>query len=401
MILLSVVRRSLQGWKIFMSPLKRMKSGGFRTSCSCPSLASFQKDCQHIAAVLLTIDEQQRKREIPKKIHIQPLDSPADQHHTKSLFTLFKDQPTRASSHQLHFENRSNIHVEFTCKLVTIGKKQQMFGIGVEVASIEVQNIRDFLEHVQKGDSYTLSPLFTYEPSLHCFDQASNDVLLHLFHVIQDEKVLADAFTSRTDVVRDQQIVLVPPLSWDRLLPMLERAPAVNLMYNGEFYEGFHRSKEPLSLQFHLDLCEKEGEDYELKITGLNEMVVLQAYHSALSSGTFMQLKNDESVRLSELKQMVEKFGSNRIPIAQSEIGFFLEKVVPSLKSIGHVHLSAEISEKRMKTPLNAKLYLDRVNNRLLAGLEFHYENWTINPLESREPQTGPLADQGSGKGRK
>ena len=29
-----------------------------------------------------------------------------------------------------------------------------------------------------------------------------------------------------------------------------------------------------------------------------------------------------------------------------------------------------------------AKLYLDRVKNRLLAGLEFHYGNVVINPLE-------------------
>lgn len=43
-----------------------------------------------------------------------------------------------------------------------------------------------------------------------------------------------------------------------------------------------------------------------------------------------------------------------------------------------------------MKTPLVAKLYLDRVRNRLLAGLEFHYEHVVIQPLESRENITGP-----------
>jgi SNF2 family DNA or RNA helicase len=42
-----------------------------------------------------------------------------------------------------------------------------------------------------------------------------------------------------------------------------------------------------------------------------------------------------------------------------------------------------------MSTPLKAKLYLDRVRNRLLAGLEFHYENWVINPLEGRELPDG------------
>ena len=49
------------------------------------------------------------------------------------------------------------------------------------------------------------------------------------------------------------------------------------------------------------------------------------------------------------------------------------------------------ISEQFVKTPLVAKLYLDRVKNRLLAGLEFHYENIVINPLESREHPAGSM----------
>ena len=44
-----------------------------------------------------------------------------------------------------------------------------------------------------------------------------------------------------------------------------------------------------------------------------------------------------------------------------------------------------------MKTPLIAKLYLDRVNNRLLAGLEFHYENMDDKSIGKRESQTGPM----------
>ena len=74
--------------------------------------------------------------------------------------------------------------------------------------------------------------------------------------------------------------------------------------------------------------------------------------------------------------------------------------MVPGLKKIGDVQISAAISEHLMKTPLIAKLYLDRVNNRLLAGLEFHYENWIINPLESRELKSRSIVIRDVGKGR-
>ena len=88
---------------------------------------------------------------------------------------------------------------------------------------------------------------------------------------------------------------------------------------------------------------------------------------------------------------MLEASGSNQIPIHQEQVGFFLEKVVPGLKKLGDVQISEEITEQFVKIPLIAKLYLDRVNNRLLAGLEFHYENIVINPLESRVHKRGSM----------
>ena len=88
---------------------------------------------------------------------------------------------------------------------------------------------------------------------------------------------------------------------------------------------------------------------------------------------------------------MLDASGTNQIPIPREQIDFFLDKVVPGLKKIGDVNISKAISEQFVKTPLVAKLYLDRVKNRLLAGLEFHYENTVINPLESREPRAGSM----------
>ena len=88
---------------------------------------------------------------------------------------------------------------------------------------------------------------------------------------------------------------------------------------------------------------------------------------------------------------MLEASGSNQILIHQEQVGFFLEKVVPGLNKLGTVQISEEITEHLVKIPLIAKLYLDRVNNRLLAGLEFHYENIVINPLESRVHKRGSM----------
>src|SRR5699024_1481725 len=55
--------------------------------------------------------------------------------------------------------------------------------------------------------------------------------------------------------------------------------------------------------------------------------------------------------------------------------------------------IAQAVSEKIVQTPLQARLYLDRVRDRLLAGLEFQYGDIIINPLEttSRKRDTDPI----------
>ena len=98
-------------------------------------------------------------------------------------------------------------------------------------------------------------------------------------------------------------------------------------------------------------------------------MVVLNAYSSVLFDGIVFRLKEQDCERLYDLKQMLASPGTNHIPIPHEQIDYFLEKIVPSLKKIGDVQLSKVLSQKILKKPLVAKLYLDRVKNRLLAGL--------------------------------
>lgn len=369
---------TVTGVEDFHVIIEKDESGGFYTKCSCPTLASFQKDCQHIAAVLLSIYEHQRQGTTP----IGPT-SATNKKLTEGLLTLFNDQPKQLSGHQLHFENRKVLDLVFTCKPVTIGPGRHMFGMEVKIGPAHVPNIRDFLEKVKEGNPSMLSVSFTYDPSLHCFQKEADAVIQQLVQVIHDEKMYID----ESDDVSRNHLLVIPPSFWDRLFPLLERAPLVKLEYNGETYDGLHISDELLPLQF--DVAKAEGKGCHLKIKGLNRMMVLNSYGTVLAGGKVIKLKSEDCNRLSDLKQMLEASGANQIPIPSEQIGFFLEKVVPGLKKLGNVQISGIISDQLVTTPLVAKLYLDRVKNRLLAGLEFHYENLVIDPLESREPRGG------------
>ena len=341
---------------------------GIRTECSCPSLPFYPYKCQHVAAVMHAISR---------------LDEPSgDSAVTDGLLSLFNEKPTRSSGHQLHFEDREVIDLLFTWMPVAV-KGGHMLGIEIQIGSVSVQHIRGFLSQVNEGKPTALSPTFTFDSNLHCFQQEADAVLQQLIRINQEEKM------SVADHSISPQTLLIPPTSWDRLLPFLNLAPLVRSEHGGKRIVGVPLSNGTLPVKFRFDRLESKG--HYLEIDGLAYVLVLQAYHSVLCNGQLFQLDSEDCKRLADLKQMVETSGARQLPISNEQIGFFLEKVVPGLRRIGEVQLAEIVLDKLVKSPLQAMLYVDRVNNRILASLEFQYEHIVINPLTEGDLPTGSV----------
>ncbi|MDP4172090.1 MAG: helicase SNF, partial [Bacillota bacterium] len=141
---------TVAGAEDFHVIVEKNANGGFLTACSCPKLASFQKECQHIAAVLLSISERQRQ-EKTVLVPGTPVVSSPDLMLAEGLLNIFNDRHVKASGHQLHFEKRKVVETSFTCKPVTTVTGQMMFGIEITIDSVKVQHLRRFLEHVKRG----------------------------------------------------------------------------------------------------------------------------------------------------------------------------------------------------------------------------------------------------------
>ena len=68
-----------------------------------------------------------------------------------------------------------------------------MFGIAVKIGPIRCKISETFLEKVKKGSSILLSNSFTYDPSLHCFQKETDEVIQQLIQVVHDEKCILRA----------------------------------------------------------------------------------------------------------------------------------------------------------------------------------------------------------------
>ncbi|QHA91002.1 DEAD/DEAH box helicase [Bacillus sp. N1-1] len=363
---------TVHGTEDFYVTVTTDANGHIEAQCSCPSLATFQKDCQHIAAVLIGIR------------HLQQKESPMqneDGSLAENFMTLFTDKSTPGSGRQRFFEKRKVLDVFFTFKPVSLND-QELLGIEIAIEQVNVPSIRAFLHNVHEGKGSEVSPDVTYHPEIHCFSSEADAILHHLIRVARDEKAFLESVSFSRDDRQRSDTLLISPSSWSSLIPLLTSAENIKIEHQGSLFERVKVEKGSPPIRFMID--EWDENHCRITIKGFERMTILNAYQSVLYQGTVYQLEARDFTRMAELKKMLPS-GNNEIPIPYEQMDHFLEKVVPDLKRMGHVELSKAFRETYMKTPLKARLYLDRLKNRLLAGLEFQYEEVVIQPLERRD----------------
>lgn len=368
------------------------QNGEVDAQCACPAFYPEDHYCKHIAAVLLNIHDNQQHSRLPIRAGASK-PHPEDRGLMSGILGLFSDKPLRPSSARPLFDSRAILDVEFTCRPFLYGYRKYMFGIELKVGPKRlyiVQKIREFLERIERREAYVFSKHFTYVPELHSFQMENDAVIRQLIEIYHNEKMYretSNVYAVHANHRSGDRMLLIPPSSWEILLPLLTAAPLIKFEQGDRIFDGVRVSDEPIPLHFEFDEAQAEG--YQLDVQGLERITVMESYGVVLSEGRLLKMQADLCKRLSELKHMLETSRKQQIQIPSDQMEAFMEKVIPGLMKLGSVRIAGAVSDRIVQTPLKAKLYLDRVKNRLLAGLEFQYGDRIINPLEGNIQRRG------------
>lgn len=354
-----VIKATVKAGEDFIVTIKADSVGEIVASCTCPSVGFVSTYCQHIAAALISIDEKQRM----------------DGYLAERMLNLFEKKTSPPTGKQLHFDERKILEMEFTCCTVPLEGGAYGFGIQLAVGPEPFQEIKEvakFLYEMERRRPFEYSPGYLYAPEVYSFTRETDDVL----------QILMKSQRINSKALIQDDILLMSATDWDRLLPLLIKAPRVKFLHDDFYYEGIQLGQE-LPIRFEFDEAKKP--DYQLNVKGLDMVTVYRSYGYAFSKGVLYKLQPEETSRLAELKSMLDQSGKHELIILENNIDQFMKTVLPGLMKLGQVYIAEPISKRMGETPLKAKLFLDRVKNRLLAGLEFHYGHLLVNPCEETE----------------
>ncbi|WP_166243982.1 DEAD/DEAH box helicase [Paenibacillus turpanensis] len=419
----AVYEAEVQGKRSYFVSVHPQRNGELYAECSCPAYEQYEDPCKHIAAVLLEIRERELEQEdwntthadasadafSEKVVSDDPLRQNAPANHgglsykerqmASSVLGLFADKPARPTGNRSVYDTRTVLETEIILQTVPYGVQKHMLGIALKLGPKRlyiVQNVKEFLERMDRKEPQVFSKQFTYDPQLHSFDAKTDAVLQLLIHIQRNEALYKETANasymlgsfSRSSA--NSRTLLVPPIFWERLLPLLLEAPSVTLEQHGHSYHGLQLSEEAVPLQFTVD--EAPGGSYRLEVDGLENITILELYGVVLHEGKVLRLGDEHCRRLGEIQRLLHSSRSRHLLIPPEQIEPYVEKVVPGLMQLGAVQIAGTISERITQLQLQAKLYLDRVKDRLLAGLEFHYGSIVINPLEEAAGISGRTA---------
>ena len=358
----ATIKATVKAGEDFSVSIRQVEHNKLVAECSCPPVGFVKTYCQHIAAVLLAAKDAQAAQ--------SPL--------AEQVLSLFGNHQGRPTGKQLHFDTRQTMAVEFTCFPFLLNDLEYGIGLRLQAGIGELQpvsNMMSFLKKIERKEPAKINDGSIYNPEMHNFNRETDAVLQFLIKSSRIPSVQND-WNDR---------LLISVSVWLQLLPLLQQAPHVKVEQGGKVYEGL-RLADSLPARFEIE--ERSSGDYVLEAKGLDGITVLSAYSYAFARGELVQLPEEGCRQLAELKKMLELAGEPRLFIPVTQMDHFMETVIPGLMKLGTVKMSDGVARSLGEVPLRAKLFLDRVSNRLLAGIEFHYGQLIINPCEEEEDAT-------------
>ncbi|MFC4099859.1 DEAD/DEAH box helicase [Paenibacillus xanthanilyticus] len=375
--------RTHKDWIVGVSLDRR---GDIAASCSCPDFDPEDKYCEHVAAMMLHLLDEP---DIPAEALRARGGTAGDAQLTSGILELFRHKPRATTGTALVVrDTREPVEAEFTCVIFSSGYRNYRIGLELKVGAGKrlyvVPDIGLFLDAIALRAVQQFSKSFAYDPARHRFKPEDDAVLTELRRIIANEALYREqsataAATAKQRSKQSSRMVLVPPADWEIVLPLLASCESVVIDRDGEFSAGLQLSDEQPPIRFAF--AEQEDAGFLLEAHGLDEVVVLPDYGMVLAEGKMHKLPLDACKQLAELKNMLDASRKRQVAIAPAHIEPFMEKVVPGLMKIGQVHVARSVTERIVQTPLVAKLYLDRIRDRLLAELEFVYGDIVFNPL--------------------
>jgi superfamily II DNA or RNA helicase len=386
---------------------------GFRFECSCPAFDRYDDECKHVVAVMLKVQESlasSGNHPISK-----PLMESRQQQLQRQQEELMRQQQERQAAYvrQLtsnmiqsfafhHQEKVSNeirgekkpLMVEWICKVNKKYNGKIMLSVEMKVGynrTYVVKSVKEFLKAVKLRNQHPFTKTFTYDSTEHTFTKIDQELIDLLQEAVRYEEMYKSMFSSYYHIASgDERSVTISPIVADRVIEKLVERQ-VPFQNGSQIHQHIQFHTDDIPFLFQLEKGTHDA--FQLDLSELMFIEYLDMYGYLLKNNQIFKLSPTQQPLVNEFKQLIQRANTPVLTISNDQIEPLLSYVVPMMDAVGKLQIADSISNKILKRPLEAKVYVDFMEDLLHVTLEFHYGEHTFNPFQQRQinSRTDPI----------
>lgn len=392
----------------------------FELECNCPAFDWYDEECKHVVAVMLEIQERianegnvptqenmlqarQRERERKQEELVrqqQERQAAYVKQLTNQFIAAFANYQQENMS-QDDITEKQPLMVEWICKVKGTYRNTVLtleMKVGAKRAYV-VKNILDFLQAIKLKNQYPFTKNFTYDPTEYTFADIDQEIIDLLQETIKYEEMYRNLQSpyGHYGMSSDTRAITISPLLADQIVEKLANRK-IEFQSRDTVYHQLKFHKEGMPFTIQLDKGSKEA--FQLDVSDFGFMEYLDIYGYVVKENDLYKLNTMQQTFIEEVKELVEQAKTPVLPISHDQIEPLLSYVGPMLNVVGKLEIADSISTKIMKFPLNAKVYVDCIDDLLHVTLEYQYGEHTFNPFVPKpvKPETDPILMRDSEK---
>jgi len=344
------------------------------TTCSCPSYDRYWGVCKHIVAVLLTIMEKDNLGQFNKLTETQ---------YIKSILNFYRNKQ------QSDF---IPLNMEITFEIMVNRYNSRMAGSFISLKIGEgrtyvVRNIKRFIEDIHNKNKIEFGKNFTFDPSIHSFNNEDRKVIDLIEEIYEYEKTVEeDFYRDNSQSIFSGKHIKLPEKALKRFLNIIKDGDFIsggrfNAVISEETYNNIDISEKDLPFTFQLD---KDKDNIILKVNHEGPIVPITSDGEYFfSNGEICKISKYQRENLLPFYSALTKNKGNNIVIEKDMQDSFFSEIYPIIKGIGKVEIEKKLEEVIYSPELKTEVYFDRSGNKVTADVNFIYDNIKINPFKT------------------
>ncbi|MBB6454485.1 SNF2 family DNA or RNA helicase [Salirhabdus euzebyi] len=363
--------------------------------CDCPAHDQYGF-CKHSVAVLLEMLEMLVEDADKEQLesHLRQI----EQHENKYqqgeelLSSSFTSEIINLFSNEISVPKKTNstgsssllgkpLKVEFHIKHMPKPWDTSLLSIEMKIGIDRVyvvKKLKELLDHIERQEELYFTQKFVYDPNIHFFEQGDLEVIQLLLNIYKSENFYHQRNRWLATSSNDKGMT-IPPYFADQLLSFIQYRNC-SFEYGDNMYPQIEWKEQKLPFNFEL----KENKDhFVLDLDNWGSTSYLEEYGYLLLEHQIYKLNPAQAAIIKGLDRVIWEDSSQYLPIQREQLDSFLSYVLPKFKKVGEIKIQDKIAEEIIEPSLDGKLYLYMDEGRLLANLEYHYDDIIIYPFHT------------------